>query len=571
MMKRISILIPLICVLTIVLWRFTSARPITYYHYLSNFETTENDEIIWFWTYDTIWGPLHSNDYIGLKYSPHFFGQVSTCKDRFISFQNNGHFEIEPVFNAPPVLLPESYPHLIRMAFPVIEDDDGRLMTRIVLRGESGFDVYQYPMGEPSPEPGDEGRRTRHYRQVDERVIYVDGKSEVCGVLVGRMTIYSSGDMYLVDNIIYDGARAANGWFDEDEMEHMLGLVSDRNIIIRNNYHNGRDNGFWAHQEAAIQWHSITINAALVALDQSFTFEHQNDDWEAYQGPMPDDRGIIHLKGSIAQYRKGYLHRSNHLGTGYSRDFQYDTRLMESAPPGLESDEPQGVSGNYDILNLFDGPYLLSAVTVRKLIVRAGVEVILRGNDALHVSDTLEVNGTVEQPVIFSTEEDIYPGTIRVSGGLFSRAYFRHTNATSMVTLRFRADSIDFDHCRISGEVFVGGDVRFVSNLFSSPVELTSYDQALVDRNVFEDGLRIKGSVEDGEVYNNTFAGSQHNTGLELSHFRSIEFVNNIIAFNRKGIEQHYRGEPILRYNCVYGNRGGDYIDCEPGEGSISA
>ncbi len=571
-MKRLYILIPLIFVLTIVFWHLTPARPITYYHQLSNFETTEFDEIIWFWTYDTIRGPLHSNDYIGIKYSPHFLGPVSTCMDEFVYYEpTNYYFEYEVMFNAPPVHLPRSYPHLIEMAFPIIEDDDGRLMTRIALRGENGIDVYQYPMGEHSPEPGDEGRRTRHYRQVDERVIYVDGKSEVYGVLVGRMTIYSSGDMYLVDNILYDGARAANGWFDEDEMEHMLGLVSDRNIIIRNNYHNGRDNGFDVHHQAAIQWHSIAINAALVTLNQSFTFEHQNDDWEAYQGPTPDERGIIHLKGSVAQWRRGYTHRSNHQGTGYGRDFQYDTRLMESAPPGLESDEALGVSGNYDKLNLFDGPYLLSAVTARKLIVRPGVEIILRGNDALNVSDTLEVNGTVEQPVIIRTEDDDLPGTIWMRGGERSRAYIRNADISSAVMLRFQADNTDFEHCRVSGEVYVEGDIRFVSNRFGAPVEITSYDQLLLERNVFEDGVGIRGSVENGMIYNNTFTGSRHNTGLELNHFRSIEVVNNIIAFNRKGIEQHYRGEPILRYNCVYGNRGGDYIDCEPGEGSISA
>ncbi len=570
-MKRLYILIPLVCVLTIVFWHLAPARPITYYHYLSNFETTGFDEVIWFWTYDTIRGPLHSNDYIGLKYSPHFYGPVSTSKERFIYYSpQNIYFEYEPMFNAPPVLLPRSYPQLIEMAFPIIEDDDGRLMTRIALRGEDGIDVYQYPTDEQSPEPGDEGPLSEHYLQVDQSIVYVDGESEVYGTLIGGMTIYSSGDMYLVDDILYDGALAGDGWFDEDEMEHMLGLVSEQNIIIRNNYHNGRDNGFNQYSPQETEHHSIAINAALVALNESFTFEHQNDDWEDYQGPSPDERGIIHLKGSVAQWRRGYTHRSNHQGTGYSKDFHYDTRLMEIAPPGLESDEPQGVSGNYDILNLFDGPYLLNAVTVRKLIVRAGVKVILRGNDTLHVSDTLEINGTVEQPVIIRTEDNDSPGTIRVMGNEHSRAYIYNTDMSSAVRLGFQTGNTDIEQCRISGEVSVEGNVRFVSNLFGAPVEITSYDQVLIERNVFEDGLGVGGSVENGRIYNNTFTGSRHNTGLELNHFRSIEVVNNIIAFNRKGIEQVYQDVPVLRYNCVYGNIDGDYTDCEPGEGCIS-
>ena len=48
-------------------------RSFANYMYLTNIEVTRFNEIIWFWTPDTLYGRTHSNDFIGLKYSPHFY------------------------------------------------------------------------------------------------------------------------------------------------------------------------------------------------------------------------------------------------------------------------------------------------------------------------------------------------------------------------------------------------------------------------------------------------------------------------------------------------------------------
>ena len=89
--------------------------------------------------------------------------------------------------------------------------------------------------------------------------------------------------MYLLDNVIYDGANPDNGDFDEDEMGHILGLVTDSDIIVADTRANGRADGF-NEDEDDFDRHSIAINGALIALDESLTFQHQNDDWEDYQG-----------------------------------------------------------------------------------------------------------------------------------------------------------------------------------------------------------------------------------------------------------------------------------------------
>ncbi len=92
----------------------------------------------------------------------------------------------------------------------------------------------------------------------------------------------------------------------------------------------------------------------------SFSFEDQNEAdggftpnptiWEWYTGAYeygnpgsPDERGDIHLWGAVTQRRRGYVHRSNHNGTGYGKDYHFDDRLRTMAPPYfLESTDREG-------------------------------------------------------------------------------------------------------------------------------------------------------------------------------------------------------------------------------------
>src|SRR4030042_237252 len=102
-MKKIWILgIVLVVVGAVILKpKESPTEPITYYQYITNFEVTRFDEIIWFWTYDSLYGPVRSNDYIGIKYRPHFFDHVYTSKETFLYDEPNPEFRFEPHFNCP--------------------------------------------------------------------------------------------------------------------------------------------------------------------------------------------------------------------------------------------------------------------------------------------------------------------------------------------------------------------------------------------------------------------------------------------------------------------------------------
>ena len=342
-------------------------RSFANYMYLTNWETTRFDEIIWFWTYDSLYGRVHSNDFIGLKYSPHFYGPVSTCKNRFLYMDpQNIFFLYPPQFNVPRVEFPRHAETLRAAANPWIDDANGLWMTRVWLQGRQGIMIYQYELGLEGPDPynpGDEWVNPHHLPPQGWGAIFVDGQAEIYGEFAGSATIGTSGNMWLIDNIQYLGTREGDGSIGDNSPEaqrsfpHMLGLVSERNIIIQDNFFNGREDGFGRYHANQIDHHSIIINAGMVSLGripepyQGFTFEHQNDDWELYQGPTPDERGIIHLTGAVTQWRRGYVHRSNHIGTGYGKDYHYDFRFDVRPPPFyLEAMDAEG-HGLFDIIS----------------------------------------------------------------------------------------------------------------------------------------------------------------------------------------------------------------------------
>lgn len=320
-------------------------RSFANYMYLTEFETTNLGEVIWFWTPDTLWGRTHSNDFIGLKRSPTFMGPISTSKSEFrIIDQGNIYFAYPPVFDAPPVNFPKTAKTL-RANAQHISDNNGQLMTWIKMEGASGITVYQYPLGSTPTESV-----LFHMAPPSWGGLFVNGQCEVEGDMAGNLTIGSSGNMWLIDNVRYVGADRMTGTFQEEAMPNMLGLVSESNIIIQDNFKNGKWDG-WTVAQGDQNRHSIVINAGMVALGESFTFEHQNDDWDLYQGTTLDERGVIWLKGAVTQKRRGYVHRSNHTGTGYQKHYYYDFRFDRRPPPFyLEALDENG-HGLFDIVS----------------------------------------------------------------------------------------------------------------------------------------------------------------------------------------------------------------------------
>lgn len=334
-------------------------RTFANYMYLSDIETAQppdssGDDVIWFYTGDTLYGRVHSNDYIGIKQSPVFYGPVSTSKDEFRENAPNPYFEFPPKYEVPEVYFPETADDIRAGASNggvFLTDQNGTVRTQIEGNAD-GWYYVQWDAGsgvQPTPPYFQSGIQPYGVNNL----IFVDGDLFIKGESIRlKSTICSAGNMYLIDNVKYADV-GYNAIEIPEGSQNILGLVSEKNIVIRNSFPNGKHNGGNSNPNAPHNQAHIIITAGMVALGESFTFENQNDYITTPEGriaqPAPwdlgnvlwcitgnegqDMRGYIYVRGAIAQKRRGYVARSNCGRTGYDKSYDYDFRLQTDPPP----------------------------------------------------------------------------------------------------------------------------------------------------------------------------------------------------------------------------------------------
>jgi len=143
-----------------------------------------------------------------------------------------------------------------------------------------------------------------------------------------RITIGCDSDIRLIDDVMLEGTNRVNGTLPDDATS-IIGIVGEQWIYIGNTWENGRANRTGTPPNNR----DIVLTAAIVALNGSFQLEQMNDVGDPYIGPNPDERGNIVMTGSITQFRRGYVHRSNNGGTGYNKVYHYDNRFLSQRPP----------------------------------------------------------------------------------------------------------------------------------------------------------------------------------------------------------------------------------------------
>jgi len=333
------------------------------YFYLTDNETTPFGEVIKFWHEDTLDGWVHSNDTIAIMENPVFYDRVTTCAPVFWRGPgfNPQFVNYEPVFNYREIYLPEEATEIRAAAAACgkfFESENGYWAHRLEFNGRLGWKMYRWPMGTPF----DSTAVLTQGGVPAWDAFFVDGYLELKGLFAGQATVGAQGHpnkneflgfhcIRLMDDIRYWFADPVTGQFNDTTggYDDILGIVSESNITIGNTWENGR--------ESQAQGSSIIITAAMIALGDgdpdpfnpfmgSFSFQDQNEPpptpviWEFYDGnyycPQPpnnDERGDIYLRGAVTQRRRGYVHRSNHGGTGYGKQYTYDSRLDQMSPP----------------------------------------------------------------------------------------------------------------------------------------------------------------------------------------------------------------------------------------------
>jgi hypothetical protein len=270
--------------------------------------------------------------------SPVFYDQVSTCAGSFVDGgggMNPIFLGPDPVFCAPRIVIPRVAENLRTCArFQGHFYEDAGMQYHAGFRGTQ---VRMWKWRLNSPEDSSDS----WYIHLDNfTCIFVDAPLNVEGMVTGRVTVGASGNIRLVDNIVYSDASLPYGVPakpDDPRSGSLLGIVSEGDVKVANTIPNGRENSSGRGgqgSDPSIQ--DITITGAIVALNESFTFEQQNDPDSGYVCPCaPDRRGTIYLYGSVAQMRRGWVNRNNRNFTGYIKMYRYDRRLHFCRPPGF--------------------------------------------------------------------------------------------------------------------------------------------------------------------------------------------------------------------------------------------
>jgi len=411
---------------------FSQPRPMRYftdYLYLTNQEMTLRNEIIWFWTPDTLYGNVHSNSMIGIRNAPRFYGQVSSTASRFIEGPRQAYFAYDPQFNVPHVYigftdLEQYYNERAHELGTYLTSEDPRLQGR--LTGiQAGWLLERWRHATPYSPQFLEDIQIIGYSDEDWNVIYFDGALEISGEGIrGKTAITATENIRLLDNVMVADVDTST-WLIPEESENSINIYGQSRIIVANTRANGRGNGASTGEWEDHSNKHIVITASMQTEGESFLIEDQNDTWDHYifcacpgeHCGEADERGSIFLHGSLTQYRRGYVHRSNCSGTGYATNYTYDERLYGVGPAGigdLRWDNPQAVWEDTTIIfeRYGQGP---GFHTWTELTIGPGTTLIFRDGLRLDVQYLagFQINGEEDRPVriIIEDEEDIAPFT----------------------------------------------------------------------------------------------------------------------------------------------------------------
>lgn len=157
-------------------------------------------------------------------------------------------------------------------------------------------------------------------------VVYVRGTTGISGLLRGRVTVYATGNVAVLDDLKYVTDPALSLCSD------ILGVISSNNILVADNslqdplkigstYRNTDDTK------------DVFLQGVLMALNTAFGVENYD------QGPqnandcegLNNGRGCLYLTGGIIQQQRGAVGLSS--GEGFTKRYSYDRCALYNPPP----------------------------------------------------------------------------------------------------------------------------------------------------------------------------------------------------------------------------------------------
>ena len=253
---------------------------------------SDNEDGIWFYSSDTISGPVHTNGRFNLTGTPVFYGLISSVSPTYETFGfTDPQFLGGTNFGTAPISLSVDFTELQNAA-----QSGGHYVSNSVLYLIFQSDgTYKYKVGSsgswftnPIPSNG---------IIAGNRNIYVEG------VVSGQVTVATTRNIYISDDIVYADDPTVN-----PESTDLLGLIAMDDVIILDNAENNQ---------------GCTIHASILAVNGSFRAANINF--------SPVAR--LDILGGIIQDHRGAMGRLGGPPSGYEKYYEYDERLEYIFPP----------------------------------------------------------------------------------------------------------------------------------------------------------------------------------------------------------------------------------------------
>jgi hypothetical protein len=160
-------------------------------------------------------------------------------------------------------------------------------------------------------------------------VIYVNGTTGVSGVLRGRITLYATGTIAILDDVRYANDPGLGNCQD------MLGLIAGANVKVADNSVNTPQQLTSSGSSAKNldDTKDLYLQAVIMALNTSFGVENHDagpDNVNDCQG-SDNGRGCLYLTGGVIQATRGAVGLLG--GEGFVKRYSYDRCAATSPPP----------------------------------------------------------------------------------------------------------------------------------------------------------------------------------------------------------------------------------------------
>ncbi len=283
-----------------------AGSPASKYFYLD-----DHTNGVYFYTGDTIDGPIHTNTRFAIAGTPIFLDKT------FEMGEVEKGYITHPDFQSTPILAsgkPQGgkiyrFDHMADLIRGVsggqrIRVDPNQVLAiefkgpimEMSYRDRAQPGVYTNPLARVIPKEGG---------------LFVEGDVEVKGILSKTLTLGASGDITITDDLVYSGSDLVTGKPKSGSNVH-LGLIAERNVEVKPTQ---------LREEAG---RGIRINASVVAMDSSFQISNTSLMGHSW------DLGTMHFWGTIAQVARGQIgaEKAHDQFRGYHKDWHFDRRLL---------------------------------------------------------------------------------------------------------------------------------------------------------------------------------------------------------------------------------------------------